>query len=171
MADKSDERWDIYDSDRRLTGRTMQRNDWHMQPGDFHVTVLGVIRNSEGKYLVTKRAMTKSYAPGSYEVPGGGVMAGETSLEAMRREMFEETGIDISSAEGELCFTYCRENPSEGDNYFVDVYRFYMDVDESSIMLEDEETSEFALLTHDEIIAIADEGKFLHYNSIKKVFE
>ena len=28
---------------------------------------------------------------------------------------------------------YKRENPGEGDNYFVDVYRFVMDIDESDL--------------------------------------
>ena len=54
------ELWDIYDRDKKRTGRTMKRNDWHMQPGDFHLTVLGVIRHTNGKYLITKRVMTKA---------------------------------------------------------------------------------------------------------------
>ena len=29
-----DELWDIYDENKELTGRTMKRNDWNMQPGD-----------------------------------------------------------------------------------------------------------------------------------------
>ncbi|MCF0230238.1 MAG: DNA mismatch repair protein MutT, partial [Parasporobacterium sp.] len=29
------EMWDIYDVNKQLNGRTMQRNDWHMQPGDY----------------------------------------------------------------------------------------------------------------------------------------
>ena len=57
------ELWDIYDRDKQRTGRTMKRNDWHMQPGDFHLTVLGVIRHTNGKYLITKRVMTKAWAP------------------------------------------------------------------------------------------------------------
>ena len=30
-------------------------------------------------------------------------------------------------------FTYKRENPGEGDNYFVDVYRFTLDIDDSDV--------------------------------------
>ena len=37
------ELWDIYDENKQPTGRTMRRNDWHMKPGEFHLTVLGVI--------------------------------------------------------------------------------------------------------------------------------
>ena len=90
------ELWDIYDRDKQRTGRTMKRNDWHMQPGDFHLTVLGVIRHTNGKYLITKRVMTKAWAPGSWEVSGGAAQAGEDSLDAVKREIKEETGLDVS---------------------------------------------------------------------------
>ena len=98
------ELWDIYDRDKQRTGRTMKRNDWHMQPGDFHLTVLGVIRHTNGKYLITKRVMTKAWAPGSWEVSGGAAQAGESSYEAVLREVREETGLDVSGAEGGYVF-------------------------------------------------------------------
>lgn len=90
--------WDIYDKDKKLTGRTMKRNDWTMADGDYHLTVLGVIRRPDGKFLITKRVSTKEWAPGAFEVSGGGVRAGETSEEAVRREVLEETGLDINNA-------------------------------------------------------------------------
>ena len=37
------ELWDIYDSDKKRTGRTMKRNDWNLKNGEYHLTVLGVI--------------------------------------------------------------------------------------------------------------------------------
>ena len=91
------ELWDIYDRDKQRTGRTMKRNDWHMQPGDFHLTVLGVIRHTNGKYLITKRVMTKAWAPGWWEVSGGAAQAGEESYEAVLREVKEETGYTLTS--------------------------------------------------------------------------
>ena len=39
------EYWDIYDEKKERTGRTMARNDWHMKPGDYHLTVLALIIN------------------------------------------------------------------------------------------------------------------------------
>ena len=35
------EYWDIYDAEKRLTGRTMKRNDWCLKDGEYHLTVLG----------------------------------------------------------------------------------------------------------------------------------
>ena len=125
------EYWDIYDENKQRTGRTMQRNDFTMQPGDYHLTVLGVICRHDGKFLITQRALDKHWAPGWWEVSGGGVMAGEDSADAVKREVLEETGLDVTGAEGGYLFSYKRE--SEGDNYFVDIYRFILDFDENDV--------------------------------------
>ncbi len=164
------ELWDIYDENKQPTGRTMVRNDWNMQPGDFHLTVLAIIKRPDGKYLITKRAKTKAWAAGHFEVPGGGVKAGETSFEAVCREVKEETGLDVSAAEGGVALTYRRINPDEGDNYFVDVYRFEMDFNEKDVNLQTEETDGFKIATLKEIEEIAEKGEFLHYSSIKEAF-
>ena len=165
------ELWDIYDENKRLTGRTMQRNDWNMKPGEYHLTVLGVIRHTNGRYLITKRVMTKSWAAGWWEVSGGGVMAGEDSRTAVLREIREETGLDVSDWEGGYLFSYRRDNPKEKDNYFVDVYRFTGDFSDADLQLQEAETDGYQLATLEEIRAYADEGIFLHYDSIKQAFE
>ena len=71
------ELWDIYDENKQPTGRTMKRNDWHMKQDEFHLTVLGVIARPDGTFLITKRVMTKAWAPGWWEVSGGAAQAGE----------------------------------------------------------------------------------------------
>ena len=106
-----------------------------------------------------------------WEVSGGAAQAGETSRDAVLREVKEETGLDASEAEGGYLFKYKRENPGEGDNYFVDVYRFVMDVEDKDLKLQTEETDGYMFATLEQIRAFAAEGKFLHYDSIKKVFE
>ena len=50
-----EERWDIYDKNKQPTGRTMKRNDWTLKDDEYHLTVLGVIRRPDGKFLITKR--------------------------------------------------------------------------------------------------------------------
>lgn len=165
------ELWDIYDSNKQRTGRTMKRNDWCLKEGEYHLTVLGVIARPDGKFLITQRVMTKSWAPGWWEVSGGGVMAGEDSADAVKREILEETGLDVTGSEGGYLFSYHRENPGEGDNYFVDIYRFIMDFDESDVKVQDKEAAGFKLATIEEIKELAAQGIFLHYDSIKQAFE
>ena len=162
--------WDIYDENKQLTGRKMKRNDWCLKEGEYHLTVLGVIARPDGTFLITKRVMTKAWAPGWWEVSGGGVQAGESSEEAVRREVKEETGLDVRNAEGGYAFTYKRVNPDEGDNYFVDVYRFVMDIDEKDVSFQEAEIDGHMFATREQIESLAKEGKFLHYDSIKQVF-
>ena len=150
--------WDIYDSDKKQTGRTMKRNDWNLKNGEYHLTVLGVIHRPDGRFLITRRVMTKAWAPGWWEVSGGAVQAGEA-------------GHDVSNCPDGYRFTYRRDNPDEGDNYFVDVYRFELDFNESDLKLQEEETMGYRLATLDEIKELDKQGIFLHYSSIQKVFE
>ena len=164
------ERWDIYDKNKVRTGRTMERNHFNLADDEYHLTVLGVIRCPDGRFLITKRVMTKAWAPGWWEGSGGAAQAGEESEEAVRREVLEETGLDVKEAEGGYVFTYHRENPGEGDNYFVDVYRYTMDVTEQDVHLQTEETDGCRFATPEEIRELADQGIFLHYDSIKRVF-
>ena len=170
MTEKQ-EFWDIYNEKKERTGRTMKRNDWCLKDGEYHLTVLGVVARPDQTFLITKRVMTKAWAPGWWEVSGGAAQAGESSFTAVCREVKEEVGLDVSQCSGGLAYTYHRENPGEGDNYFVDVYRYTMDVTEQDVHLQTEETDGCRFATPEEIRELADQGIFLHYDSIKRVFE
>ena len=63
------EYWDIYDKNKQLTGRTMLRNDWCLKDDEYHLSVLGVIRRTDGRYLITKRKMNKQWAPAGGKYP------------------------------------------------------------------------------------------------------
>lgn len=165
------ELWDIYDKDKKPTGRTMKRNDWCSKEGEYHLSVLGVIQRPDGKYLITKRAADKAWAPGWWEVSGGAAIAGETSEEAVKREILEETGLDVTNAEGGFLFSYHRENPGEGDNYFVDVYKYHMDFTEEDIKLQTEETNAFQIADAAQLSEYDKQGIFLHYQSIKQALQ
>ena len=149
----------------------MKRNDWCLKDGEYHLTVLGVVERNDGKFLITRHVMTKAWAPGWWEVSGGAALAGEDSKDAVLREIKEETGLDVSDWDGGYLFTYHRENPGEGDNYFVDVYRFCGAFEEADIHLQEEETAGYHLATAEEIKELGSQGIFLHYDSIQKAFE
>ena len=149
----------------------MKRNDWCLKDGEYHLTVLGVVQHTDGRFLITRRVLTKAWAAGWWEVPGGACMAGESSRQAVNREVLEETGLDVSAVPGEPLVTYHRENPGKGDNYFVDIYRYVMDIDETDIKLQEEETDGYMFATVEQIKEFAEQGVFLHYDSIKQAFE
>lgn len=165
------EYWDIYDEKKQKTGRTMKRNDWNMKPDEYHLTVLGVLKRPDGRYLITQRKLDKEWGAGWWEVPGGGVNVGEDSRDAVIREIREETGIDVSQAAGGYASSYKRVNPEEKNNYFVDIYKFILDFVDNDVKVQPEEVEGFKIATLEEIRAFAQEGIFLHYDSMKEVFD
>ena len=91
---------DIYDKDRNLTGRVHRRgSSW--KPGEYGLVVCVWVYDGKGNLLLTRRAKGKSFA-GTWENSGGAAKAGETSREAIARELFEETGIQAEPEEFEL---------------------------------------------------------------------
>lgn len=91
---------DIYDENRQLTGRTHRRgSSW--KPGEYGLVVCVWVYDGRGNVLMTRRAKGKSFA-GTWENSGGAAKAGETSLQAIARELFEETGIKADESEFQL---------------------------------------------------------------------
>jgi len=58
----------------------------------FRAGVAMIVRRGDGQVLVFER----NDAPGSWQLPQGGIDADETPVEAAWRELFEETGLDHS---------------------------------------------------------------------------
>lgn len=91
---------DIYDENRVPTGRLHKRGTpW--KPGEYGLVVCVWVYDGEGRFLLTRRAKGKSFA-GTWENSGGAARAGETSRQAIARELFEETGIRAEEGEFEL---------------------------------------------------------------------
>ena len=94
---------DVYDKDRNLTGR-LHRRGTPWGPGEYGLVVCVWVYDGKGHLLLTRRAKGKSFA-GTWENSGGAAKAGETSRQAIARELFEETGIRAEEDEFELLDT------------------------------------------------------------------
>ena len=49
----------------------------------------------DGKLLIVKREPKNVQTPGIWEIPGGRLEIGEDPVEGMKREMLEETGLEV----------------------------------------------------------------------------
>lgn len=99
---------DIYDENRNLTGRLHRRGKpW--KSGEYGLVVCVWVYDGAGHILLTRRAAEKSFA-GTWENSGGAAKAGETSRQAIARELFEETGIRAGEEEFELLTTVRDKN-------------------------------------------------------------
>lgn len=162
---------DIYDAKRARMGKTVPREGAFMAEGEFMLYVLAVVGDRQGRYLITQRSQEKHWAPGSWEVTGGGVLAGETSQQAVVREVREEVGLDVSDQPLVPAYSYENVDLERGDNYIVDIYHFQLDVDESDVVLQDSEAVAFAFASWDDIAALAEEGRFLHFERLRTARE
>ena len=59
--------------------------------------------------MVARRALTKKFLPGKFELPGGYIEFGETLVDGLRRELKEELGIDVVVRDTVGAFTYVNE--------------------------------------------------------------
>ena len=123
---------DIYDENRNRTGKIHKRGTpW--RPGEYGLVVCVWVYDGHGKLLLTRRAKGKSFA-GTWENSGGAAQAGETSRQAIARELFEETGIRASEEEFELLDT------DRDKNTFYDFYGLKRSVPIKDIVLLPGET-------------------------------
>ena len=115
------ELWDIYDRQRRTTGRFHVRGT-PMGRGEYHLTAFVWVFNRQRELLLT--------------ATGGAALVGETSLQTVRRELREETGIEADEADFHLVRSF-REHST-----FSDVYFLFHDIPLSALHLQPGETTE-----------------------------
>ena len=67
------------------------------EAGRFLAGVAGVVYSErDGRYLLLRRSSDKDFAPGAWECVTGRVQQGEGFEDALRREVREETGLDVT---------------------------------------------------------------------------
>ena len=103
---------DLYDRNRKLLNRVVDRNTYLFQPGEFMMYVLAILENEEGKFLVTQRALDKKWAAGGWEMPGGGAKSKESSLDAIKREVKKKKrGFFLKK--GHVVYSYFNEDEKD----------------------------------------------------------
>lgn len=153
------ELWDVYDCNRKLTGRIVERGQ-PLSLSEYHVVVQVWIHDSRGQWLISKRTLNKSY-PLKWEPTGGSVLAGEDSISAAVRETKEEVGISLNPADGELFASYRREQPCWENPGFLDVWVFHHDCALEDIVLQKDETCDAMWATSEMILEMIANGSFV----------
>ena len=137
---------DVYDENRQLTGRTHRRGaSW--KQGEYGLVVCVWVYDGNGKVLMTRRAPGKSFA-GTWENSGGAAKAGETSLQAISRELFEETGIRAGEEEFTLL---CQD--MEGHTIY-DFYALKRQLKLSEVVLQPGETDDVMWASYNQVHAM-----------------
>jgi len=112
--------------------------------------VIAIIKKQD-RYLLTKRVIfddeDNNFGPYAWNIPGGGVEAGESLVAALIREAKEELGVELST------HTLMPKIFSESRNNWQGIFTtfFCRLKDENSEIVLNEEASEFGWFTIEEV--------------------
>ncbi len=121
-----DELVDIVDEDGNFI-KVVSKREAH-EKGLLHKTSLGILINSKGEWLLVTQSSSKQ-DPGKYVFPvGGHVSAGESEVEALKKEAREEIGLN-KEFEYELIGRkiYNRFVLGRKENHIFVVYKIFSD--------------------------------------------
>lgn len=151
------EYFDVYDDERKLVGKTLEKGT-KLEQGENRMVVHLCIFNSKGEMLIQQRQSFKKGWPNMWDITlGGNSQAGETSKQSVHRELLEELGIDYD-------FTNTRPHLTINfDNGFDDIYFLEMDLDVDKLKLQYEEVQAAKWASRDEILEMRKSGKFIPY--------
>jgi nucleoside triphosphatase len=93
----------------------------------MRLIVVGVVKNARDEILICKMPADRGVFPGQWGLPGGGIEAGETAENALRRELLEEVGLEVSEIQA-LFFTdgsYTKTFPDETRQEIYMVFLLY----------------------------------------------
>ncbi|MFH1451649.1 MAG: NUDIX domain-containing protein [archaeon] len=136
-----------------------------------YVAVTGIIRNSEGKYLICKRSENEMAFPNKWCVPGGKIEVKEfvdtpkdtndhwfdIFEKTLRREILEEIGITIKNLGYVSNLAFIRPN-----GFSTIIVSLHADHDAGEVCLAQDELTEHSWVT-------LDEAK--NYDLIENIFE
>ncbi|MBR6033787.1 MAG: NUDIX domain-containing protein [Clostridia bacterium] len=156
------EQRDLYDINRKLTGKTIFKGE-PTPEGSYINVVLVFIQNSEGKFLIQKRSERKN---GKFATTGGHPKSGENSVQGILSETKEEIGLDLNPNDLKLYYS----GRSDAQRVFWDDYYISMDVDDiKKLPLQKEEVDSLCWLSTDEIQSLMKDDKFFknHYEEFE----
>lgn len=93
--------------------------------GPTRVIVVGVLHNGRDDYLLCRMPGDRGVFPGEWGLPGGGLEAGETLEQALRREIREELGLELRTVEP-LFFSDAALSKTQPDGVRRDFYMIFL---------------------------------------------
>ena len=143
------EYFDILNRDGSKSGKIAPKNE-ELLEGQYDLGAHAYIHNSKGEFLIQKRAKTKQFLPGGWDIHMGHVMVGETSKEAIIREIDEELGIKIDD------IAFIKRVLWEKYNHFIDIFVLCKDTNISDLTIQKSELEDVKYISADEMIKLID---------------
>jgi len=120
------------------------------------------------KVFLPKRADTKKFLPGKYELPGGHIDYGENITAGLKREIKEELSVDVTLGDPFAAFTY--NNEIKGSHSIEVVYFAQVIGDPNAICIHPEDHSSYGWFTEAEAVNLNNDPDDAEVAAIKKGF-
>lgn len=158
------EHFDILNIDGSISGLKARKGE-ELSTGQYYLGVHASIYNSDGKFLLQQRSRNKEFLPLGWDIHMGHVVAGESSEQAIRREILEEIGIDVDNVN-------CIDRVIwEIHNHMIDIYTIHQDIHLEDIILQESEVEAVKYVSKDEMLDLIDKMDYRPLEYREKVKE
>ena len=159
------EKIDILDEQGLRTGDVLSRKEVHAD-GKIHRAVHLYLFDTNKQILIQKRSLNSDHYPGFWSISlTAHVNAGETSGQALRRELEEELGIHSKWVHLEFLFSYRRDatlGPDYVDRQIHDVFAGILKQKSPILRLQREEVAEVRFVSFSDFLnMVKDENNSL----------
>lgn len=145
---------DIYTINKTKTGKTIPRHADRneLQEGEYFLFEQAWIVNSKKEILLTQRAFNKKYG-GMWDLTSGHVSSGENSIQGIKREIFEEIGLDLKDDDLVLAKSFV-ENKS-----IKEIWVINKDVQINDLKFRDNEVIGAKFVSIDELLQMIERNE------------
>ncbi len=149
---------DLYDKNYQKLNKIIERGS-KLPEDTYRVAVHICIFNKDGQMLIQQRQSSKKEWAGFWDLSAGGaVTAGENIEHAIKRELKEELGIDISN---ENLRPHLTIHFNQGFNH---IYIIEKDLDLSDVKIRNEEVKDVKWANKNELLEMIDKKEFIAYH-------
>lgn len=162
---------DVLDGKGNKTGDTSTIKELH-KSGKWHKVVGIIIHDFNNNLLMQQRSLKEISDPGKWDIEAAGhVNSGETEIEAIKRELLEEIGLNLEENQINFFTSYKKEvdNKTVNKKHLEDIY--IAPIDEKNInkfMVQKEEVEQVKWLSICEVKDLIQNGKI---KSRKNMYE
>lgn len=132
-----------------------------VKENQLHIVAVTGFLEKDGKFLILKRSEKEIANPGEWTIPGGKVEGSDGILDTLRKEIKEETGLDIEGG-----FEFLGDDEfTRPDGYHVVIPKFRVIVKDSEVKIDKNDFDDFAWVDSTNI----DDYKII--SNVKKTLE
>lgn len=166
---------DILDEDGNKTGNTSTIKELHTS-GKWHKVVGIIIYDFNNRILIQRRSLKEISSPGKWDIAAAGhVNSGESEIEAIKRELFEEIGLNLEDNQIKYFMSYKKEVSNETVNkkHLEDIYISQISpININEFKIQKEEVEEVKWVSINELKDMMKKNSFISRDNLyERLFE